>query len=410
MRRARPVVASALLLLGGLIASVAVAEVLARWLLPDRYFVYPPGHRETFEPLPEFAPGVSGPSEFTTNALGIRGDPFSPEQRYRLLAVGGSTTICSYLDDSEAWPQLVEDRLDAALGPGRTWVGNVGRPGHTTVQNALQVEKLVRQHPEIDAVILLAGVNDLLIHLALAIDPGSAARILSRRDDPIALLESAFSVFPAPDADAAWYRRTGIGRLWALRRSRLPGREARAPWLDPGGLHLREWRSARKQAGRLRAALPDLTAALDQYAHNLERIADVAAAEGVRPIFLTQPSLWREDLSASERDLLWTGGPPLDRVAPGAEYYSVGALAEGMRRYNARMLEVCRERGVECFDLAARMPRSVEFFWDDVHFTEAGARRVAELVAAHLLERQSMRARHGERGRGLRSPPATGVP
>jgi lysophospholipase L1-like esterase len=390
--------ATALLLLFGVSVSVAIADAVGRWLVPDRYFVYPPGFRQVFEPLPELIPGVFGSSLFTTNALGIRGDPFSPQQRHRFLAVGGSTTICIYLDDSEAWPHLVQDQLDAALGRGHTWVGNVGRSGHTTVQNAIQVEKLLRQHPEIDAVILLAGVNDLLIHLALAIDPSSAARILARGDDRTALLESAFSGFPASGAGAPWYRRTGIGRLWTLRRFALPWEELVAPRLDAHGLRLLDWRSARKQARVLREALPDLSAALDHYARNLERILDVAAAEGVRVILLTQPSLWREDLSAEERDLLWTGGPPLDRVAPGAEYYSVGALAEGMRLYNTRLLRVCRERGAECFDLAARMPRSAEFFWDDVHFTEAGSRRVADLLAAHLLERQPMPTRHGGRG------------
>jgi hypothetical protein len=62
-----------------------------------------------------------------------------------------------------------------------------------------------------------------------------------------------------------------------------------------------------------------------------------------------------------------------------------------MRRYNARLLEFCRERNAECVELAARVPRTQEFFWDDLHLTEAGSRRVAEVVAAYLLEeRQRM--------------------
>jgi hypothetical protein len=217
------------------------------------------------------------------------------------------------------------------------------------------------------------------------------------------LLASAFSVFPAPE-EGPWYRRTAIGRLWTLRRFALPGREERAPELDRSGLRVREWRSARKQARALRDALPDLSAALEHYARSLGRIADLAAAQGVRAIFLTQPSLWREDLTPAERDLLWTGGPPLDRIGPGAEYYSVGALAEGMRRYNARLLDSCRERDAECLDLAERIPRTTEVFWDDVHFTEEGARRVADLVAGYLLERRSLLARRRQPARSIDVP------
>jgi lysophospholipase L1-like esterase len=385
----------ALRVLFGLLVGVAAVDALARWLVPDGYYVYPPGFREVFEAAPEIVHGVHGNSEFTINELGIRGDPFAPEQRFRLLAVGGSTTICIYLDDRETWPYLVQQGLDAQLGPGESWVGSVGRPGHTTVQHAIQVEKLLQQHPEVDAVILLVGVNDLLIHLVLAIEPESAARILKGANDPTALLASAFSVFPPHGAQEHWLLRTGIGRLWASRHFALSGSGPDAAALDAGGLRLAEWRSARQQASRLREGLPDLSAALDQYAFQLNRILDVAQAQGVRVIFLTQPSLWREDLSPAEKNLLWTGGPPLDRIAPGKDYFSIGALAEGLRRYNARLLQVCRERGAECLDLAELLPRTTSMFWDELHFTEEGARRVADLVADYLLERPTALARRG---------------
>lgn len=42
-------------------------------------------------------------------------------------------------------------------------------------------------------------------------------------------------------------------------------------------------------------------------------------------------------------------------------------------------------RGVECIDLAARVPRDAVHFWDDAHFSEAGAGVVAEVVVRHLL-------------------------
>jgi lysophospholipase L1-like esterase len=386
----------ALRLLLGIAVGIAAVEALARWLVPDGYFVYPPGFRQVFEAAPEIVHGVHGRSEFTINPLGIRGDAFAPEQRFRLLAVGGSTTICIYLDDRESWPHLVQQHLDAALGPGRSWVGSVGRPGHTTVQHAIQVEKLLEQHPEVDGVILLVGVNDMLIHLVLALDPGSAPRILDGASDPTALLASAFSVFRPQGADERWVLRTGIGRLWASRRFELSGAGPDAAALDAGGLRLAEWRSARKQASALRDALPDLDAALRDYSAQLNRIVDVAKARGVRVIFATQPSLWRADLSDAERDLLWTGGPPLDRIAPGREYFSVAALAQGMRRYNETLLRLCRTRGVECIDLAELVPRSTSVFWDDLHFTEEGSRQVAEFVSAHLLEQPSLlRPRRG---------------
>jgi hypothetical protein len=75
-----------------------------------------------------------------------------------------------------------------------------------------------------------------------------------------------------------------------------------------------------------------------------------------------------------------------------------------MRRYNARLLDSCRERDAECLDLAERIPRTTEVFWDDVHFTEEGARRVADLVAGYLLERRSLLARRRQPARSIDVP------
>jgi lysophospholipase L1-like esterase len=388
--RARRRLGSALLLLFGLGAGLALAEAVARRLAPDRYLVYPPGLSETFQPQPELIPGVFGPSRFTINELGMRGDSLG-QQRYRILAVGGSTTICIYLDDSEAWPHRVQDLLNAALGPDSVWIGNVGRSGHASGQNALHVEKLLPQHPEIDGLIVLAGGNDLLIQLAYAIDP-ETLRHQIRNADASTLLESAFSAFPAP-ADAPWWRRSGLAQLWASARIAFWAAGQSGARLDTTGIRLSEWRSARKQASVLRETLPDLSNALAIYESNLARILDLAAAAGVHVTLLTQPSLWSEDLTQASRDLLWTGGPTLDQVGPGKEYFSVGALAQGMRLYNERMLRLCRWRDADCLDLASQVPRTQEFFWDDVHFTEAGSRLVAERVARHLLERRELLTR-----------------
>jgi hypothetical protein len=94
--------------------------------------------------------------------------------------------------------------------------------------------------------------------------------------------------------------------------------------------------------------------------------------------------LWRTDLTSAEERLLWLGGTGPFQEQPGQAYYSVTALANAMNRYNAAMLEFCRAEGLNCFDLANALSADTVMFYDDVHFTEAGAARVGELVANHL--------------------------
>jgi hypothetical protein len=55
-----------------------------------------------------------------------------------------------------------------------------------------------------------------------------------------------------------------------------------------------------------------------------------------------------------------------------------------MVRYNETLLGVCRERGVECIDVASQLPRDGAMFWDDAHFTVEGSHRLAQLVSDYL--------------------------
>jgi lysophospholipase L1-like esterase len=191
---------------------LAILEFVTRALQPASYYVWPPNFRHTFRPEPGLIHGVGTPSELTINSFGMRGDVPPDEGRYRLLTIGGSTTICVYLDDAKAWPYLLQQRLRDALGPESVWVGNVGRPGHSTAEHVLQVDKLLQQPPEVDALVLLIGINDLL--MSLSNTTGAPARV---DPDPRAMLRRAFSVFPDWDEDSPWYLRNAVGRLIRLR-------------------------------------------------------------------------------------------------------------------------------------------------------------------------------------------------
>jgi hypothetical protein len=118
---------------------------------------------------------------------------------------------------------------------------------------------------------------------------------------------------------------------------------------------------------------------------NLRAIARSAALHHARIVFVTQPFLWRDDLPPDLQRLLWLGGVGPFQKEAGHEYYSVSALAAGMDAYNRTLLATCRRiPGAVCVDLAALLPKDTTVFYDDVHFNEAGSRRVAEILAERL--------------------------
>ncbi len=364
-----------LLALAGLVFGLAVGELTVSLVYPrpQEFYVRRPNLHRTFSPLPDVMPGVSGPTRFITNSLGIRGDEFAESQQYRILAVGGSTTECVYLDQDRAWPSLVQRTLVEATGL-RAWVGNVGVSGHNTRDHIAYLKYLLPSYPRIDAVVLLVGINDFTIRTSHAdYDP----HYLERPGVEQEVLRKSFYMRPSR-FEPVLFRKTALWNLGLQIQTYFSG-----PRQDRRGEVYGKWRSDRRQA-TLVDRLPDLESGLGEFRRNLNALADLAAARGVRLVFLTQPFLWRDNLTPREADLLLMG-----RVAPnpgetGMRYYTVRALMEGMGQYNRTTLEVCRARGIECLDLAAQVSRSLDNFFDDVHFSDGGAKTVARIVGEAL--------------------------
>lgn len=117
---------------------------------------------------------------------------------------------------------------------------------------------------------------------------------------------------------------------------------------------------------------------LEEYRRNIRAMAGIGRANNIRMIFVTQPALWSEHNSPAEQAVMWM-----------ATYHADGrwsrlpsAMAFRMlSTVNATMLETCRTDGLACLDLAAELPRSLDIFYDDMHFNEQGAKTVVMAIA-----------------------------
>ncbi|MGH7678897.1 MAG: hypothetical protein ACRENU_10555 [Gemmatimonadaceae bacterium] len=392
MSVARRMALAAGLVVAALGISVLLAEGALRLMVPTSnvYRMMFPGTR-VFEPDRRFVHGIEGPARYIVNKDGIRGPDFGPDSsEYRVFLVGGSTTECGMLDESENWGSVAQRELGQTRDGRRVWLGNVGRSGLTSRDHAVTVKYLLKQHPRMDVVVILLGVNDL----TSALRQGPEYRSPPSLNDPDAernQIRNAFALSPAGFREmltedmvperTPWYKET---QLYQLAKRARTGLQARQVVTGIGGAILGQWRDNRRSASRIIDTLPDLTRPLADYRQSLETIARNAREGNAEVIFLTQPSLWKPRITPAEERLLWLGGTGKFQEEPGHEYYSVRALSDAMSRYNAETLSFCRERGLTCLDLAARLPSDSTMFYDDVHFTEAGAAAVGRLVAAHL--------------------------
>jgi lysophospholipase L1-like esterase len=358
--------------------TLAAAEGLLRafYPAPTRYYVWPPNLRIDFAPTEAATPGVAGRGRFRTNSLGLRSDePFADARRV-VYVFGGSTAADLYLDQEEAWVHLVQEGLNRMPGQPRTWVGNLARPSLASVHNLIHFDHLLPELPRADLFVDLVGVNDL--QLALKSSYLDAPT-------PETELAAAFALRPPEDGLAR--------RLATVRAARFAWRTWRQARLGlvqtrtaDGYARLRQCRQT-APAANLVDALPDLAPALAEYRRNLLALAERARAYGAPVLFLSQPTIWARQMGPAERARLLAGGlGPIRTWCTRQRYFSPGALADGMRAFNDVLRDVCRTPGMTCRDLAAAVPPRAEYFYDDMHLSEAGARRVAELVVAWILE------------------------
>jgi lysophospholipase L1-like esterase len=367
------------------LASIASVELVLRALRPEhRFFPYHANTVQVFYPSQEITPGVEGVSYFTTNSYGTRG-PELGKQRVRLLTVGGSTTACTVLDDHEAWPYLLMQYVnDDAKDPELLWVTNSGIDGLNSQHHLMHAKYLLPVLPRVDFVLVYAGLNDVGMWLYNEhFDPHYL-------DDPEhwnGRIGEAFRVSNFTPESWPWYKHLEIwkrasvikDRVLSLRQAAEGQRgvivqDAQLQWMKDE----QEKRAEQKKTFVHVAKRQTLPLALDSYADNLRRIAELVRARGAVPVFVAQFGESRKD-SDYENPRFWMGA-----MNGGEQYAKDSEVGEFVREFNARMKQVAEATGAIFIDVSTDLSGESDLFYDGVHLNEKGAREFARELATKL--------------------------
>jgi O-antigen/teichoic acid export membrane protein len=393
LRDAEPIV--------GLLLSVAAAmaglllilvEMLARGIIRRRggYYRYQPHRCELHEYAPGQMPGFPLISRFEINAAGERGDPppLPGEPCYRALVVGGSAAECSYLDQDATWPAVVQRILAepahlAVLGsPPRVHVGNVARSIVPVEGLTLMLRRILPRYPKLDAMLIMVGGADVVSW----VERGASPTVAVGEFPPDRLFEHH------PEIEWGWRpRQTALWRMLAQLRRRYRRPYVRSPgcttWLP-------RVRRMRAESTERVDATPDPSPMLDHFAKSLRVLLETARAHAHRVILVRQP-WFGPDPTPEEEAMFWNygfGRPYKEKVT---RYLTPRAVDALMRAMDARAAEVASSMGVEQIDVSSRIEHSARTFYDELHFTPAGAEQVGEVVAAAMLGLEVGRAAKG---------------
>jgi lysophospholipase L1-like esterase len=257
----------------------------------------------------------------TTNSLGFRGrevDVPKPDGRFRIVCIGGSTTFSDAVGDEDAYPLLMETMLREARPDMDIEVVNAGMPSYTSAESLANLAfRCLDLEP--DAIVVYQGVND------------HRPRVYSNFD-------SAYFHFRK-----VW---NGTADDWEPGEGEMAGGINPFIQYNPPDEGNQAENVARAGTGA--------------YRRNLASIAGIAAAHGVRTVFVS---------TTVDEKGKWT--PEL--------------MVRSIDEHNRVMKEVAEEQAALFIDLAPRFPQAGNFH-DPVHLNAKGTAIKARIIADGLLE------------------------
>lgn len=307
--------------------------------------------------------GVQGLQVMTTDSEGFRTEPrvdYTRKTRFRIVAIGGSTTEDIYIDDRHTWTHHLQENLKAAGMDVE--VINTGVAGLRAKHHLETLNYVARFEP--DMAIFLIGANDwhdfirryrMGFYWDIGIRPTKILLMKAIQNTKLLWRASkhARSKPPPPEsfpkhADGitpdvpAEYRET-VKKAW------------------PGG------QLPQSQGLQFRPETVDA-----RYHAEMMEISRACRAHAVRCMFITQPSRTHADAAP--------------RYQRGSKLLSFETQLWIKALYNRFLLNFAAENGHPSCDLANRVPPTAEVFMDNVHFNLSGTRKVAAVVTDCVLK------------------------
>jgi lysophospholipase L1-like esterase len=286
------------------------------------------------------------------NSIGFRGADPPPDinDRLSILAVGGSTTACTFLNEGKTWV----DELGVSLGKrfAPIWINNAGIDGHSSYGHLNFMHYYLPTLPFRPKLLLfLVGANDVdrddIPGIDSSLNKGGAGQWISSHSETIHFLQDLkWAIYP-PDI-----------------------------FTDKQNWNFTHFKEVKLDQSYVDAALNNQQPLLKNYKERLTRLIESCEKLHIDAVLITQPLLFGDGTPQG-------GNPHLD-------LHAVNKTDNGrvfwlkLQLYNEVTKQVAAEKRVHCIDLASLMPKDTTYFYDMVHYTNAGAQKLANIISDSL--------------------------
>jgi lysophospholipase L1-like esterase len=328
-------------------------------LIIDRSFVtLQPGLNTQIDVVGDALPGIRGLQTITTDEMGFRVTRDidyreKPANTFRIFAIGGSTTEQILLDDEKTWTHLAQELLASRLSGKDVEVINTGVSGLRAHHHLATLRKITEYSP--DLAIFLMGVNDWNRHI--------------------------WEVQGAPPPDASvpkWYHfnQSLLGATLRGLYTQFQGPAVLAVREEAGQYYSKQNDSLNR--AEVRQFVPESVSS--EYRQTVTEIAKYCKTIDIACMFVSQPTSYANDAVEAVRSHYWMTPPNTTYTLDLSSMVSIAG------RYNRFLEEVAVSNGLANCDVASRLEPTLDYFYDDCHFNELGASKVAAHIADCIVE------------------------
>ncbi len=122
---------------------------------------------------------------------------------------------------------------------------------------------------------------------------------------------------------------------------------------------------------------------LPSFERNLKAIIQLARADGTMVVLMTQPHIYKDNMSEDEQKAL--AMLHFEALGNGKQWSYETALL-GLNKYNNQIRQLAKEENVSLIDLEKVVPKSLDYFYDDVHYKSKAYDLISDYVSEQLSE------------------------
>lgn len=361
------------LVLAGL--AVIAVECLARiHVRRSPYRILSPGREDLMQMDNETLPAVEPFVRYAINRHGERGDerPSDPNV-FRVLAAGGSATMCYFLDQHTAWPGELQRLLQQhpALAGRPVHVGNVGKSSVDSGSLELMLSRILPQEPKLNVLLIMVGASDILRWLMIEAPVDRAVEANE--------LDECFDRHP--EVRFGWHpKRWALATLYRWRRD-----SKRTDRVNAGRRYATA-RRMRANALETRTRVPDSTVVIARFERCMRGLLEAARARVEHVIVVRQPWFDKPEYSPEELAQFWSGSVGDAYTQQVTVFYSPEVIAALMRRIDDSAARICSDMKIRNVNLLESLAPSNSNYFDQFHFTPAGSKIVGTSVCAALVD------------------------